>query len=453
MEEECTAFETAVLAACTQLLAPLGPIGRLVVALSGGRDSVVLLQALAACRARLAGPLVALHVDHALQAESGQWVEACRVRCETLEVSLSVVTLSGEPAPGESVEAWARTARYEAFARHLGPHDVVLTAHHEDDNAETFLLNALRGSGAAGLRGIAPSRALGRGWLCRPLLGIATKRLAQYAARRQLTWDEDPMNAALNFDRSYLRHQVVPTLRSHWPAWAQTLSRSARLQREGVLAIDRLADEILDAAGLSRTTQLSCEVLAAQAPEVRGAVLRRWIARAGFPTPMATHVERMLTCVLGARTDRVPVVIWKGVCVRRYAGILYLLPAPVRPASPFAIGWDPTRALQLPEGMLSARWTVGEGIRADLTGPGLSVRSRLGGERCQLPGRAQHHTLKHVLQDLQIPPWERPGLPLVYIGEQLAAVANLFVCADFLAQPGQAAWQPEWIPVSGALAP
>jgi tRNA(Ile)-lysidine synthase len=439
-----TTFEAIILAACGALITQLGGVTRIVVALSGGRDSTVLLHALASRRAELGVPLSALHVDHALQAASATWAAHCARACAALEVPLHTDKLTASPPTGASVEAWAREARYALFTHRLVAGDLLLTAHHEDDQAETFLLNALRGSGPAGLRGIAVLRPLGEGWLGRPMLSLPASGIANYAAQRALSWIEDPMNAAVNLERAFLRQRVLPVLREHWPAAGRTLARSAALQRAAVGASEALADRILDAAPSPQVTTLALATLTDLTTDLQASVLRRWIARAGFPVPDAVHVERILTCVIAARDDRMPEVSWKRVSVRRYAGTLYLLRAPAAVATAVQRIWHPPSALRLPGGVLTAVATYGDGLRADVAKAGLEVRLRRGGERCRLAGRTHHTSLKQLLQAYRVPPWQRPLLPLLYVEDELAAVADLLICAEFVATRDQPSWRLRW---------
>ena len=445
MNGESAAFEAKIMVACRGLLAQVGA-ARVIVALSGGRDSTVLLHALAKRRADLDVPLTAMHVNHGLQVDSDRWAAQCAVQCAALAVPLHIVKLTSGPPAGASLEAWAREARYGSFARSLVPRDLLLTAHHQDDQAETFLLNALRGAGPAGLRGIAPLRPLGRAWLGRPLLSLQSDAIAHYAVRTSLEWHEDPMNAATNLDRSFLRQHVRPLLREHWPAASRTLARSAALQRAAATREQMLADRILETAPVSSPRALTLTRLTDLTTDLQASVLRRWIARAGFPAPDATHLERILTCVIAARGDRIPSVTWKGVCVRRYAETLFLLRERPLPATALERVWQPAHPLQLPGGILSAVSTHSEGLRADAVRAGLTVRVRTGGERCRLPGRTHHTTLKHLLQTYRVPPWERGDLPLVYVERELAAVADLFVCADFVAAKEAPGWRLCWAP-------
>ncbi|MBI2801985.1 MAG: tRNA lysidine(34) synthetase TilS [Gammaproteobacteria bacterium] len=440
-----SAFLRRIRAACLDLIADVGSCTELVVAYSGGRDSTVLLHALAAYRGEFR--LTALHVDHGLHAHSPEWARWCQTQCTELKIPLLVVPISGRPARGSSVEAWAREQRHHAFASHLTEHTMLLTAHHADDQAETFLLNAARGAGPAGLRGIAPVRRLGPGWLGRPLLAFSGDEIARHVEREDLRWIEDPSNALLDHDRNFLRHRVLPLLRERWPAVVSIFNRNAELQRANAVTLDIVADQLLAQAALPQPTRIALRTITALDPNLGKIVLRRWIERAGFPLPDAAHLVQIVTTVIGARGDRVAAVAWKGAVLRRYREMLYLgWPLSKSPVS-FNARWDFKKPLALPWGVLSATPMLATESNVLLTvGAEVTIRTRLGGERCQPAGRAHGQPLKHALQERGIPPWERHVLPLIYIDEQLAAVADLFVCAPYAAQAGETGWGLHWEP-------
>lgn len=434
-------FEHALLGSLLACIEGLPPPGRLYVAFSGGRDSTVLLHALAVMRAHLPCPLAAVHVDHRLQAASSAWARHCEEQARALDVPSISLELNDSPGSGESLEAWARDARYRAFASLLKPAEFLLTAHHQDDQAESFLLAALRGSGPAGLRGIAAKRRLGVGWLLRPMLDMPVEAIAAFAREHRLVWMEDPMNTDQARARSFLRAEIMPRLREQWPAAAAVLARTAHWQGEAQAALEDAARPHLQE--LARPDgSLSVAGLESLPWSLRPVVLRLWISERGYPLPDSRRLMEILRSVSAAAPDRVPEVSWAGVCLRRWHGALHLA-THLRPGH-FERAWDPTVPLSLPGGTLSAVPVTGAGLKRTLAAQGLSVRSRRGGERCRLPGRVHHTPVKHVLQALGVPPWQRLALPFIYAGEALVAVGDLFVCAEAVAGPGEAGWQLQW---------
>ncbi|MCB1775924.1 MAG: tRNA lysidine(34) synthetase TilS, partial [Candidatus Competibacteraceae bacterium] len=218
------------------------PHTRLVIGYSGGVDSHVLLHVLATQQALgLARTVEAIYIDHGLHAVSAVWGEHCAAVCRDLNLPFRVLKIDAGPMPGESPEAAARRARYAALAAELGPDSALLTAHHRDDQAETLLLQLLRGAGPHGLAAMPEAARLGEGWLLRPFLDVDRAELLVYARERRLCWIEDASNADTGFNRNYLRHQVLPVLRARWPAVNRTLSRSARLCAETATGLDEEA--------------------------------------------------------------------------------------------------------------------------------------------------------------------------------------------------------------------
>jgi tRNA(Ile)-lysidine synthase len=422
------------------------PARRYRVALSGGLDSSVLLHALAQERAGLPGELSAVHVNHGLHADAGEWQATCERMCAALGVPIESRRVHVAAAKGESLEASARDRRYGAFHEIMQPGDALLLAHHADDQAETFLLQALRGAGVRGLAAMPESAEFAGGLLLRPVLAYPRIELEAWARSQGLTWIEDPSNADRDFDRNYLRHEVMPRLRSRWPAVADTLSRAARHSAEAEAVVQVLAAEDWQRYGKGDT--LPVQALE-ELPEPRARqLLRHWVGLRGLPLPPAHKLSEILLQA-GAAEDRNPCVDWQGAEVRRYGGQLYALqPLPLAPQE-FQL--SPGRFEDLGPGLgaLGLVSTVGEGVRAALCGPmGLRISFRAGGESCRPAGHAHGRPLKKWLQEMHVLPWLRDRLPLVYSGEgaggELLAVAGLFACEPYLAQPGEAGLRIEW---------
>ena len=421
-------------------LAALGkeasPAKRYVVAFSGGLDSTVLLHSLAGA---VDVPLLAVHVDHGLQPDSANWSARCAAIAESLRVEFRAERVSLEPSPEQGVEAAAREARYAVFAALLREADWLLSGHHQDDQAETVLLNLLRGSGPAGLAGIAAIRPFAAGFLARPLLSFARSELQAYAEAQGLAWIEDPSNQDRRFDRNYLRHEILPTLEARWPEAAKTLRRSSGHAGDAAALLDDLA--AIDMAGLgARCDRLRIDALLALPAARQRNVLRYAIRQSNLPPPSAAHLQRVLDEVVMARPDAEPVVRWPGTEVRRYRNALYLLPA----AS--AERLDDVRAtvrgerIELAPGMgcLRLEQNAAAGLSAALLAQGLELRYRQGGEKFQPAGQSHTKKLKKLLQEAGIVPWMRDRIPLLYAGDELVAVADLWLAAAAVSKPGVA---------------
>ena len=416
----------------------------LCVALSGGRDSSVLLHALAGLRERTGWQLRAVHVDHGLQPAAAAWARHCAAFCASLGVPLRVRHVVPAIDAGRGLEAAARDARYAALGAELGPGEWLLTAHHQDDQLETVLLHLLRGSGVHGLAGI-PSRSdFAQGRLCRPLLGVSCESIAAYAQEHALGWIEDPSNADTALDRNFLRARVVPALRQRWPAAALAAGRSARLAAEA-------ADLLEDLARIDGDLVMQGETLSLPpfrelgAPRQRNLV-RYLLRQRGWRMPPEQRLVAGLQQLVGARVDRHPVLAWSGYSIRRFRERLYFVadsPA-VDQAEPHV--WSGEGVLQLggPRGELRLQPTTGAGLAARIVGGGLQVAFRAGGEAMRSDGDAHHRTLKYLFQQHAVVPWMRSHIPLLYVDGELAAVADLWLADWAVAGPGEAGLLVAW---------
>ncbi|MBJ6984806.1 tRNA lysidine(34) synthetase TilS [Luteimonas sp. MC1750] len=395
--------------------------GGIVVALSGGLDSTVLLHRLAALPAIRARGLRAVHVHHGLHPAADDWAAGCDAACAALRVPLRVLPVQVARDSGLGLEASAREARHAAFAAALDAGEVLALAHHQDDQAETFLLRALRASGPEGLAAMRPWRRFGPGWMWRPLLGQPRAGLEAWARANGLSWIEDPANADPAHARSLLRHQVMPLLRQRWPGADAALARSATLCAQ---AADLLADDdravldalLTDAAGGRQARRLPLAPLRALPAARRARLVRAWAAGLGLPPLPATAVEAVDT-LLGARSDSAGEVRWADACLRAWRDGLHAVPAAPSLPADWSQLWDGRTPLPIPGGGELAL----DGAEAFATP--LRVHARRGGERLQLPGRTHSHALKHLLQDAGVPPWERTRMPLLsdHEGRVLAA--------------------------------
>lgn len=437
--------EQALAAALENAAAQGHEIQRLVVSFSGGADSTALLAAAATLTARTGIALEAIHFDHNWQAASASWAAHCAQLAASLGVSLQIETFQERAPPGTSLEAFGRELRYAALAVQARYGTAVLTAHHAEDLAETFLLMALRGSGPHGLAAIAALRRLGAGLLLRPFLALGKAELIAYNTSRGLPTLEDPTNRSEAFDRNYLRHRILPALRARWPGTDATLHRAARLQQQAAEALDEAAERALVAGGAT-DLRMPLKMRTQVSPALWRWCVRRWLVRHGAPLPSAVAIDRICDELPLAAPDRLPEVRWPGATVRRYDGALWLT-ADDCATLEGEWWWSPEIALRLPGGWLRATREAGQGLAVSaLAGQRLRVAARQGGERLRLPGRLHHHRLKHLWQAARVPPWERNRTPLLYLADVLVAVPGLAVDAAVAATAGVPGWVFHWHP-------
>jgi tRNA(Ile)-lysidine synthase len=405
----------------------------------------VLLHGFAAIRSRLDGETVqAVHVDHGLSHHAQQWSAHCQKICADLGIPTRTVKVNARPQAGESPEAAARAARYQAFATLLEPGDCLVTAHHQDDQAETLLLQLLRGSGPHGLAGMPACAPFSHAWLIRPLLDFTRDQLHIYAEQENLNWIQDPSNFDTGFDRNFLRHEVMPLLKQRWPSAAKTLARSAGHCAEAAQLTDELAHMDLDKIHRDTTNTPPSHALPVSAlrhfePIRAKNALRAWIGDLGFDLPSAVKLNQILVEVLPAPADAEPCVRWPGCEIRRYRDRLYALAPLTGHDSKQRIPWNLNEPLTLSGiGILQASTATGTGLAPEGCRTNkVSVGFRRGGERCRPVGRAGTHTLKKLLQEFGVPPWQRDRVPLIFIDGQLAVIVGYCYCEPFAATPGQ----------------
>jgi tRNA(Ile)-lysidine synthase len=414
------------------------------VAFSGGADSTALLHALCQLRDALApAGIGAVHVHHGLRPEADAWECHCRRLCADLDVALDVLRVDAGASRGESPEAAARRARYGALTELVGVGEAVCTAHHQRDQAETLLLQLVRGAGPAGLAGMPALAPLGQGWLARPLLDTSPDALRDYLVRHGVPWTEDPDNVDQRFGRNYVRHEILPRLENRWPGVQRTLARAAAHQADSAAIAEELARRDLAAARGPLPGTLSRPALASLPAARARNLLRGWFAERGLPVAGATHLRGILEELVPARVDAMPMMCWPGAEVRRYRDALYALaPMPVHDATRVIV-WSPGSALELPQGRLEAAIAEGRGLSVErCANAHVEVRFRQGGERFHPTGRRHTTALKKLLQASAVPPWLRDRIPLIYVDGQLAAVAGLGVGKAYAV--GGRGWVLSW---------
>ena len=404
---------------------------RYVIAFSGGLDSSVLAHALAGADI----PVVAVHIDHGLQDQSEAWSRHCRTFAESLGIGFRCCNVAVQLESGKGPEASARDARYNALHAELEPGDWLLSAHHREDQAETLLLNLVRGTGPAGIAGIGAVRRFGPGWLIRPLLNFDRADLKAYAESQAINWIDDPSNADKRFDRNFLRHEILPRLKTRWPDIATRLQRSALHASDATNLLIDLAKIDLEALG-GRAERLPVGALLDLSRDRRKNLIRYALRMCGLSVPTALQLDKILDEVLRAREDAQPQVRWSGGSARRYRSGLYLLPDELEAALPEGpiLGTQ----VRLGGGLGTLRFEPGvdRGLDPRLVGPKLRLAARKGGEKIRLDGQSHTKKLKNLLQEAGIVPWMRDRVPLVYADDQLVAVGDLWVAADAAASPG-----------------
>lgn len=428
-----------------QLVRHVPPGSRITLGLSGGIDSVVLLDLLARLATGHSFHLDAIHVNHQVSPRAKDWEDFCRALCAAHHIPLQVQVIDIGDAAALGLEAAARRARYFEYARLKC--DFIALAHHRDDQAETLLLQLLRGAGVKGLAAMPVLRNAGmQPAYLRPLLDIDRSEIEMWARQHALHWIDDDSNQDTRFNRNFLRHSVLPIVAKRFPAWRASLGRSAQNLAEAADLLDQLA--ALDAADSIQPRRLDCaRLIALPAPRARN-LLRYFFALNRIPMPSQTRLAAMLEQLTRANPDRQPCIRHANWELHRYQGWAHLAAAlPPTTGLDLCWTWQGEAQLELAElgGMLNFTDIDGQGLDpGKLSQAPVTIRLRQGGERFRPDCRRPRRSLKNILRESAIPPWQRDGLPLLYCGETLAWAAGIGVDCAWQTAPDAAGILPEW---------
>jgi len=368
----------------------------IVIALSGGIDSVVLLHFL---NSHYPGNIRAIHINHNLSKHSKDWSLFCKELCHKQDIEFKSIDINIKTS--SNVEENARKKRYNSLKSELSKNEVLCTAHHQEDQSETFLLQLFRGSGVAGLASMPKMKSFADTFLYRPFLNISKQLIVDYATKYNLNWVEDDSNINLNFKRNLLRLEFIPKLESGFEGVIKNISRSAYHQSEALKLINDLAK--IDIEKFNLVINHKIQVLSLiQLPERRVAnVLRYYIAQRGFLMP-SNKVLTELISVLRAKDDAKVILKWHLYEVRRYDNELYFFDG------------EPDRS--------NEDCPLFNKLK-DQTN--FTIRFRQDGQRVRLKGKKHSSSLKKILQSANIPPWERDKLRMYYINDTLVGMESI----------------------------
>jgi tRNA(Ile)-lysidine synthase len=405
------------------------------VALSGGVDSVVLLHLLHQLQKRQNFTLKASHVHHGLSKNADKWVKFCEKLCTKLSIPLDVNYVKLPQKKSLGIEGEARQLRYEKLLQ--SQTDLVVLAHHEDDQAETFLLQLIRGAGVKGLSSMAHFDATRRLW--RPLLNASRIDIESYAKKHQLKWIEDESNQNIDFDRNFIRSKVLPILKNRFNHIIKVISRSSSHLAEAQHLLDDLAKVDLKSHLKSIHYKHKLHVKALDKLSLSRAknVLRYWLEINGQMMPSKDLLDELLRQVLTAKKDAtIKIYLSKEFEIRRYQDEIYIVPNNKKPKN-YEIIWAGESEIILPNGhKLTFKKVKGRGINLKfLDHQKLKIRNRKGGEFFKPDSKRPTKKIKQLLQESDLPPWERDFLPLIFVGDQLASVPNFGVDIKYQSKP------------------
>jgi tRNA(Ile)-lysidine synthase len=415
----------------------LKPDQRLLLALSGGLDSTVLLHLLVEAKRTIPFELYAMHVHHGLSKNADSWASFCEQQCQQLQVPWQVMHVNVDKDSGSGIEGAARQLRYEAlFGYKLNETypDFIVTAHHQDDQAETLLLQLFRGAGVKGLASMAAVDNARR--LLRPLLDVSRKELESYAMQHAIHWCEDESNDDTHYERNFVRHEVMPVLESRYPAVKSVIARTASHLSEANELLDSLA--AMDVEELVRENSLCLQGLAKLDASRAKNGLRWWFARNQLAMPSAEQLSEMYSQLMNAKPDaNLSIEVQskdyaQTLSIKRFQQRAYLCRN--QPVQAFDLVWNGEPELVLPNGgKLLFRQVNGTGLAVKFGMTRLRITNRDGGERFKPNALRPTRTLKHLLQEAHIPPWQREQLPLIYWQDTLAYVPGVGVAHELQA--------------------
>ena len=421
---------------------------KLVLAFSGGLDSTVLLHLLVSINKILPFQLSAHHVHHGLSPNADNWADFCQQVCLKLNIPFALSKVNINKNSGLGTEATAREARYKALLRpdadFICP-DFILLAHHQDDQAETLLLQLARGAGVKGLAGMAANS----GKLLRPLLDVPRSDLEAYAKQHHLTWIEDESNTDTALDRNFMRHKVLPILEKSYPSIRQTLSRSAQHMADANALLDELAHFDAMQAGFDakKNTVISLSTLKNLSEPRVNNCLRWWLSQNGLQMPSQQQLQQINQQLMHAKSDaNIAIKLKENLILKRYQNRAYLVPN-LPPNAPINLVWQGENMIDLPnKTQLIFSKKMGEGISLrKIENAPLRIKFREGSERFKPQLSRPHRSLKVMLQNANMPPWQREQLPLIFMDETLVIIPNMGVAAGLQASSDELGLVVNWI--------
>jgi tRNA(Ile)-lysidine synthase len=395
------------------------------VALSGGIDSVVLLHLLHQLQKRQNFTLKASHVHHGLSKNADKWVKFCEKLCTKLSVPLDVHYIKLPQKKSLGIEGEARQLRYEKLLQ--SQTDLVVLAHHEDDQAETFLLQLIRGAGVKGLSSMAYFDGTRRLW--RPLLNTSRIDIEKYAKKHKLKWIEDESNQNIDFDRNFIRSKVLPILKNRFNHIIKVISRSSAHLAEAQHLLDELAQKDLKSnlKSINYNHKLKVKALEKLSNARAKNVLRYWLEINDQLMPSKDLLDELLRQVLTAKKDAdLKIQLSKEFEIRRYQDEIYIVPNNQKIQKNYEMIWAGESEIILPNGQkLTFKKVKGRGINLKfLDHQKLKIRNRQGGESFKPDSKRPTKKIKQLLQESDLPPWERENLPLIFVGDELAFIPN-----------------------------
>lgn len=420
----------------------------IILALSGGMDSRVLLELLALYRNQYPQHhYQVIHVHHGLSPNADAWLAQCEHWAKAANFSFRAVRVAIDKTQG-NIESAARTARYQAILACAKPNALILTGQHADDQTETFLLALKRGSGPKGLASMPVCRPFAHAYLIRPLLEVTRAQIEQFACAHQLDWIEDESNQDTHYDRNFIRQTWLPIAKARWPQLGQAIQRTAAL----CAAQEALLDELLtdyDAKMIQADGGFCLRDWAQFSSQLQSALLRRWLRKSYAITPSFAQLNQIQTTIIAAASDANPILQLGPWQIRRFQKRLYVVPA-FKDVTNWRSELVDNVPLQLPDGLgviglYSDKDYSGLSLKRPSELTSIYVRFDSQGLLAHPVGRQGKRQLKKLFQEYGIPSWQRRRIPIIFYGDTLVAIADLFVCKGFDGTDLKLNWQRDLV--------
>jgi len=413
------------------------------IAHSGGLDSSVLLHLVFSNKDKIRQTIEVVYVNHGLQEKSIEWGEFSRVLCENYDLPFTQLNIDETVPKGDSIEAWAREKRYALIAQLMNKDELLFTAHHQDDQVETFFLQALRGAGPRGLSAMPLFKKMANGIHVRPLLSFCRNELLSYANENKLTWQEDLSNTDTKFDRNYLRNNIIPAFEQRWPAYRETISRLLNHQQDCKSLMDEVGLKDLKLA--SHENCLNLDVVKRLSVARQKNIIFTWLQVLQLETPGSRHINQIMSNLINSTSENAACVNWKNVEVRRYRKLLYASNRLNKYVESINYEWDLVSPLTVMDEVLVAKSNSGVGLSKEkIKNKKIRVQYRQGGEKIQPSKKAHSKTVKQLFQERGVLPWIRDRFPLVYVNDSLAAIPGVCVDLHYSAEENESSWEIEW---------
>jgi tRNA(Ile)-lysidine synthase len=419
--------------------------GKFWIACSGGMDSSVLLHLFYSNKNKIDQDMEVIYVNHGLQEESDDWAVFCEKQSLQYDIPFTQLQITEICPKGSSVEAWAREKRYSLIEEVMNQYDVLFTAHHQDDQVETFFLQALRGAGPRGLVSMPLVKKYAKSLHARPLLKYSRSELKHYAEENNIIWQDDKSNFDLRYDRNYFRHKIVPIIEERWPAYRETINRLISHQKESKELLDEVAKDDIKLVQHKNMMSLELDIIQNLSIERQKNIIFVWLRELNLNPPGSKNIEQIISDIIYSSTDKSPRVNWGNVEVRRYKNLLYASKIMIGHDANIEYTWKPENILNILDETLVAKSECGKGIsKLKTENADFVVRYRQGGEKIHPDNLSHSKTVKQLFQEQSVLPWLRDRIPLIYINGKLAVIPGFCIDKSYSADKNESSWDIHW---------